>query len=437
MKNRVLSCCSTVLFILTLLFTSLSYGADAVVLTINKPISPATEEYIVSNLQEAKTKQASLVIIQLDTPGGLATSMNNINNAILTSSIPVVTYVAPLGARAASAGTFILYASSVAAMAPGTHVGAASPISIHSRDSKKPNIKTQLDEQNLSTSERKAMNDAIANIRSLAELHHRNVAWAELAVRQAASLSATDALKQQVIDVIVNGQEKILQTDNLTVTTITPNWRFHFLSIITDPNIAYILLLLGIYGLFFEFYNPGMVLPGVVGVISMLIALYAYELLPVNAAGFALLLLGITFIVIEIIVSSMGILGLGGVIAFVTGSILLLDVQGPGYQIAWSLVAMMTIFTVGFFILAITTGVHAMKQKVLTGEEALIGAEGTVLEYTNSQWHVSIQGEMWQAQSEQPLHVGQHIRVLGLTGLVLTVEPITRIHEPTMSHMMD
>jgi membrane-bound serine protease (ClpP class) len=419
-------------------------------LNIQGPIGPATQSYIENGIDEATKTQATLIILQLDTPGGLATSMHNIDKALLNSSIPVITYVAPQGARAASAGTFMLYASTIAAMAPGTNLGAASPVSLISPSSKPgTNPEKKLETTNLSTTERKQTNDAAANIVSLAEIHGRNASWAETAVREAVSLPASDALRMDVIDVIakdlpdllrqlngrivnVNGLSTKLNTIDITMQEYKPDWRYRFLSVITDPNIAYILLLIGIYGLFFEFYHPGLILPGVVGAIALLLALYSFQLLPINYVGFSLLLLGITFMIIEILISSLGILGIGGIIAFVTGSILLLDIHSPGYQIAWSLILTMTIFTVGFFLLIVTLSIRAMRKKIITGHEAMIGAEGEVIEYAYHQWHVRINGEIWQAKCATNLKPGQKIRVLDITGLVLTVEP-AKVQRPSTS----
>jgi membrane-bound serine protease (ClpP class) len=422
--------------------TAQAATGGAMLLTINQAIGPATESYIVNGLQAAQKKMAALVIIRLDTPGGLETAMRGINQAILSSPIPVVAYVSPTGARAASAGTFILYASSLAAMAPGTNLGAATPVNLAGSDPVSTTTKNKIDDQNRSPLEHKVLNDAVASIQSLAQLHHRNAAWALLAVRDAASLSAEDALKLHVIDVIakdipdllqkINGRTVIanntsttLQTLNLTVTDLTPDWRSQFLAVITNPNVAYLLLLLGIYGLFFEFYNPGMVLPGVVGAISLLVSLYAFEMLPVNYVGFALILLGITFLVIEILVSSFGILGLGGIVAFITGSIFLLDVHLPGYHIAWSLIMMMTIFSFGFLLLAVGVSVRALGKEIVSGSESYIGQEGIVLEYTKLRCRVSLHGENWLAHSKKPLQKGQPIRVLKVKGLSLMVEPLT------------
>jgi membrane-bound serine protease (ClpP class) len=443
MRKRFLSCCIKLFFIL---LCSLSFAARAenniVLLNINGAIGPATQDYIERGLHYAETQHAKLIILQLDTPGGLESATHSIDKAILASTIPVVTFVAPTGARAASAGTFILYASSIAAMAPGTHVGAASPVNILSPSSKTTETSTlnKIDNQNLSTLERKAQNDAAANIISLAEQNGRNAAWAEQAVRNASSLSATQALQQKVVDIIaldvpdllkkingrtliLHGSPQTLSTLNMTVDEYKPDWRNQFLSIITNPNIAYILLLIGIYGLFLEFYHPGFILPGVAGLISLLIALYAFQLLPVNYVGFALLLMGIIFMIIEVLITSFGVLGVAGIIAFVMGSILLLDVNSPGYKIAWSLIMTMTALTVLFFLLIITLAIRAMRKKVMTGREGLIGASGEVIEHQRHHWIVRVQGETWQAKSAMTLTPGQAIRVRDVSGITLSVEP--------------
>ncbi|MES2218138.1 MAG: nodulation protein NfeD [Pseudomonadota bacterium] len=442
MKNYVLWWCAKLLLASCLAAPSVCSAAEAILLNVDSPIGPATQNYIENGLNFAATRKAELIIIQLDTPGGLSTAMHNIDKAILASIIPVATYVAPGGARAASAGTFILYASQIAAMAPGTNVGAASPVNLMAADTNKStNAAEKIDQQNLSTLERKETNDAIANIKSMAQLHNRNADWAEQAVRNSVSLSATEALKAHVIDYVatdipdllkqingssvsVNGASKKLITTNLTVTAYQPDWRYKFLEIITDPNIAYILLLIGMYGLFFEFYHPGLILPGAAGTVSLLIALYAFQLLPINYVGFALVLLGIIFMIIEILISSFGVLGVAGIAAFVTGSILLLDINSPGYQIAWSLILMMTVLTVAYFLLIVSLSVQAMRAKVVTGREAIVGEEGEVLAFLNDFWQVRIGGEIWQAVSNEPLQLQQKIRVIAISGLILTVAPL-------------
>ncbi len=447
MRTKVLSYCATVLLgSLSMAWPFMCMANQAVLLNVTGAIGPATQNYVEKGLAFAAEQHASLVILRIDTPGGLETAMHNIDKDILASVVPVAAYVSPTGARAASAGTFILYASPIAAMAPGTNIGAASPVNILAEQ--KPSAAKNIDHDNLTTLERKQTNDASANIRGLAQIHNRNAVWGETAVRDAASLSATEALKLKVIDVIatdipdllkqingrkviVNGAPQTLATDNLTVTEMKPDWRNQFLAIITDPNIAYILLLLGMYGLFFEFYHPGLVLPGVVGAISLLIALYAFQLLPINYVGFALLLLGIIFMIIEVLISSFGMLGIGGVVAFVMGSILLLDINSPGYQIAWSLIITMTIFTVSFFLLIVTMSVRAMRRKVVSGREAMIGAEGEVLEYASGQLLVRFEGEIWNATASMDLRPGQKVRVVKISGLLLTVEPLRTKNQPT------
>lgn len=420
-------------FILCFTSTFAHATGQAIMLDVTGAIGPATQDYIERNLELARTDHAAVMIIRLDTPGGLETSMRGISKAILASPIPVVTWVAPSGARAASAGTFILYASHVAAMAPGTNVGAASPVNMGSQ--KMP-----------STMQKKAMNDAAALIRSLAELRGRNVEWPEKAVREAVSLSADEALKMKVIDLIADNVPELLKktngrmvkiqneiqtikTENIQVQMIKPDWRFQFLSVLTNPDIAYILLLVGIYGLFFEFYNPGFVLPGVAGVISLLLALYAFQLLPVNYTGFALLLLGITFMTIEIFVSGFGVLAIGGIISFVVGSIFLLDTHVAGFSIAWQLILLMALVSAVFFFVVINLAVRSMNKKIVTGREALMGSMGEVLDHINNQWQVRIQGEIWEAHCDVPLQRGQKVRVKQVLGLLLKVEPLNDINQ--------
>lgn len=399
----------------------------AYVLEINNTIGPATQDYIQRGLKTAENDHAQLVIIQMDTPGGLETAMLGINKAILASPIPVVTYVAPSGARAASAGTFILYASHIAAMAPGTHLGAASPV--------------RMGDSTDNTVTKKEMNDAAAYIRSLAELRQRNVQWGELAVREATSLPAHDALKQNVINLIAENTENLLhklndkpvqtqngihtlQTKNITIKTIHPNWRTEFLSIITNPSVAYILLLIGIYGLFFEFATPGMILPGIVGVICLLLAFYAFQLLPISYVGLTLLLVGIVFMVAEVFITSFGILGIGGIIAFIVGSIMLFDTNVPGFGIAWPLIVSMGVITFGFFFLVLMLAFRSARKPIVSGREALIGSVGEVLEYYPDYVIVSIHGEIWNAQCEEKLTIGQKVRVAKISNLVLTIKPI-------------
>lgn len=424
--------------------SAVTAGKNIIQLTIADAIGPATADYIERSLNSAQEQQAELVIIRLDTPGGLDLSMRNIIKNISNSSVPVVTYVAPTGARAASAGTYILYASHISAMAPGTNLGAATPVQIGGipmpgNDSNKKD--KQQDNTTASDMKRKIINDAVAYIQSLAELHGRNKEWAEKAVREGASLPATEALKLNVIDIIatgtadllkqlhgrhikVQGYPRTLNTENLPLTQLEPDWRNRFLSVITNPNIAYILMLLGIYGLILEFFNPGSIVPGTIGAICLLLALYSFQLLPINYAGFALILLGVALMVGEAYQPSFGILGIGGVIAFVIGSIILIDTAVPGFGIDMSVIATFAISSVLIFIFVIDIAIKARRKPVVSGLDELINAEAIVINDFEQQGSVSIHSETWKAKTSTPLQKGQHVKVTGNKGLTLTVEPM-------------
>lgn len=426
------------LFFVTLLLfctNSLCFANDkAILLDVNGPIGPATQDYITRGLAHAKEQHAKLVILQLNTPGGLETSMRGISEAIVTSPIPVAVYVAPPGARAASAGTYILYAAHIAAMAPGTNVGAATPISLMGSSS-------DYTKKGLSTEEKKARNDAAAYLYSLAELRGRNTDWTKHAVNDSASISAEEAKKTHVIDTIANDVPELLQkvdgqevtvnktkekldTKNLTIETLATDWRYDFLSFITNPNIAYLLLLLAMYGIFFELSNPGFILPGVAGVIALLLVLYAFQLLPINYTGLMLIIVGIGFIVLELFITSYGVLGIGGAIAFIIGSIMLFDMQSPGFQLIVPLVASMSLVTALFILTILTMTIRSHKRAVVTGKEGLIGSKGEVLNTMNEQVIVRVLGEIWEARSNHPLKSGQKVVVTKIHGLILKVEPI-------------
>ena len=426
----------------------------ALVLDIQDAIGPATSSYFVRALETARERNAQLLVLQLDTPGGLDSAMRDMIRATLSSEIPVATFVAPSGARAASAGTYLLYASHIAAMAPATNVGAATPVQIGGAPSKPqpPKDEGEADkerkdeppEENTapgSAGERKAVNDAVAYIRGLAELRNRNADWAEAAVRAAVSLSARQALEQRVIDVVaadipdllrqidgrrvqVSGGEQVLSTASLQIERIEPDWRTRVLAVLTNPNVAYLLMLVGIYGLLLEGYNPGAILPGVVGAISLLLALYAFQILPVNYAGLGLMMLGLALMTAEAFAPSFGVLGLGGITAFVVGSVILMDTRVPGFQVARALIAGVAL--TGGLVFLLTAGflVRARKQKVVTGPEQLLQEIAVALEDFEQTGMVRLRGEIWRAQSASPVRKGQQLRVLHVTGLTLEVEAV-------------
>jgi membrane-bound serine protease (ClpP class) len=434
---------------------------NATLIELNGPIAPAMSRYVTHAMTDAVVRQSSVIILQMDTPGGLDTSMRAIIKAILASPIPVVTYVAPGGARAASAGTYILYASHFAAMAPATNLGAATPISIgggetpsapvsparpvtpsnpkgSSAPSNTPET-TKTPEVN-TASERKAVNDAVAYIRSLAQLRDRNADWGESAVRGAASLSAQEALAQHAIDLIATDvpdllrqldgrklriaeRDIVLHTAGAAVTRVSPDWRDELLIMLTHPTIAYGLLLIGIYGLLLEGYNPGAVLPGVVGALSLVLALYAFELLAVNFAGVALLILGAGLIVLELFMPAFGSLGIGGLIAFVIGSIILFDNPSQGLHMALPLIFGIAI--AGALIVAAISwlAVRARARPVATGAEAMIGELVEVVSLSRNECVVRYGGELWNAQATLALHVGQQARIVSVSGLTLRIAP--------------
>ena len=417
---------------------ALQARADAWLVDLEGAVGPASADHVIRGIEQASLAGAELVVLRIDTPGGLDTSMREMIKVILASPIPVLGYVAPSGARAASAGTYLLYASHIAAMAPGTNLGAATPVQIGGP----PGLPGGGDEpgaaQSPSAMEKKIVNDAVAYIQGLAQLRGRNVEWAEQAVRGGESLSAEDALEQGVVEIIATSVEDLLlQADGMTVvlegselgvqSAALPvyhhpvDWRSEFLAVITNPNVAYILLLVGIYGLIIEFYNPGVGLPGIMGAMCLLLALYALQVLPVSYAGLGLLLLGVALMVAEAFAPSFGILGIGGLVAFVFGSVMLMDTELPAYRIAMPVIAAFAAFSVAIFSIALSLIFKARRQVSVAGVEHLIGEVGVVERVSNEEAWVRLDGELWHAESTAPLTEHDEVIVDALDGLVLKV----------------
>ncbi len=401
--------------------------APVALLPYSGVINPVASEYLAKGLEQARTKGAQALVLQLDTPGGLDTSMRLMVKAILSSPIPVVVYVAPEGSRAASAGVFITLAAHVAAMAPGTNIGAAHPVALGGGKMGK----TMLE---------KVENDAAAYIRSLADRRGRNADWAEEAVRKSVSIGASEAVEKRVVDLMapslnallkaidgrsfeVAGRTVTLATNGAPVETITMTAKQRFLSVLSHPTVVYLLMLLGFYGLFFELSTPGAILPGVIGGIAIILAAYALQLLPINWAGLALMALALVLFLLEIKVPSHGALSLGGIVAFVLGSLMLFESPAPIYRVSLTIIIPAALATAGFFFFLVGKGARAHALKVTTGREGLLGAGGTVREWADGRGTVLVHGEIWKAESPTALEPGQAVRVTGMDGLKLTVTP--------------
>lgn len=418
-------------------------GHLALTVTIDGAIGPASASYVKEALATAAARRAEVVILKMNTPGGLNSSMREIIADVLGSSIPVVGYVAPSGAHAASAGTYILYATHIAAMAPGTNIGAATPVQIGGPLPGLPSGTPDKDGKDKKAEPKDAMtpkvtNDAVAFIRSLAELRNRNADWAEKAVREAATLSANGALQENVIDLVARDQAELLRqidgrvvevaggktqrlaTKNAVVEVVDPGWIARFLAVITDPNVAFILLMVGIYGLIFEFVSPGAIAPGVVGTICLLIGLYALNMLPINYAGLGLMLVGIALLAIEAFNPTV-VIGLGGVVAFVLGALMLVRVEAPGYRLSWSLIAVVAAMFTGFVFVVLGALRRARKAPTRVGAQAMRGLSAEVLDWNATEGHVFTHGERWRARGADSFRPGETVEVANIVDLTLVV----------------
>ena len=425
-------------------------SASVWVMTLDGPIGPALSDWFVRSLEEANKASATLFVLQLNTPGGLDSAMRDMIRGILDSRVPVATYVSPSGSRAASAGTYILYASHIAAMAPATNLGAATPVQIggggglpspSSPDDESENEESAAaSPDSASALHRKRVNDAVAYIRGLAELRDRNADWAEKAVREAVSLSSSDALAKGVIDLKATDLNDLLaQLDGQALSwgdqavslaladaqlhQVERDWRTDFLAIVTDPSIAYLLLLVGIYGLVLEFSNPGMGVPGVLGAICLLLALYALQMLPVSYVGLGLILLGAVLVALEAISPSFGVFGIGGVIAFVIGSIMLMDTDLPAFRIALPVIAAVGVGSLLLVGLFVRLAVKAHEGPPVTGAGTLVGQTAVALDDFEDDGQVRVLGEIWHARSQQPVRRGQLLQVTDRSDLMLDVKP--------------
>lgn len=418
-----------------------SAAAEVWMVDFDGALGPATGDLIIRSIADAQAAGARAIIIQMDTPGGLDKAMRDVVKAILSADIVVITYVHPDGARAASAGTYIVYASHIAAMSPATNIGSSTPVSI----APTPSIpSTQDGDQDKPPPQdammKKVVNDAVAYLQGLAELRGRNIEWAEETVREGTNLRASVALEKNIIDLIakdvptllaeIDGREVKLPNRTVTldvasarVVLVETDWRHELLKVITDPSIAYGLLIFGIYGLILEFYNPGMIFPAVVGVICLLLGAYGLQMLPVNYAGLALMAVGIGMMLGEAFTPTMGVLGVAGVIAFVIGSIILMDTQQPGYEVPLSIIAAFTVSSAGLSLFTIGAAMRMRSQEALTGKEAMVGKQAEALEDFEKQGWVRAFGENWLAESAKPVKKQAIVKIVAVEGLILKVQP--------------
>lgn len=413
--------------ILLSLIAGISRASQVMIVRVEDAIGPASSWFMVRSIAQAEKNDAECVVFELDTPGGEMESMRKIIKAIMASKVPVVIFVAPQGSRAASAGAFITLASHVAAMSPGTSIGAAHPVSIGTGG--------QMD----STMSGKVTNDAAAYIRSIAEKRGRNIAWADSAVRRSVSLSETEALKRKVIDLIagdtealldsldgrrvaLDGDTVVLHTKSAERVPVEMNWRDKILSIISNPNIAYILFMAGLLGLYFEFSNPGAIFPGVVGAISLILAFFSFQTLPVNYAGMLLIILAIVLFILDVKIASHGILSIGGIIAMFLGSVMLFQSPDPAMKVSLQVIIPVVLVTAAFFIIGVWLSIKTLRTRPVSGDKGLLGREGDARTVVNKDGgSVFVDGTHWNAWSDVEIAQGAKIKVVEVKGMKLKV----------------
>jgi membrane-bound serine protease (ClpP class) len=440
--------------------TAVAATAPVIVLKLQDAVDPASADYVVRGIRKAAETQAPLVVIEVDTPGGLDSSMRRVIQAMLDSPVPVAVYVSPSGARAASAGTYILYAAHVAAMAPATTLGAATPVPLEmggmqpgkarepAREAKdaasqaRPNASQPAPDAMTA----KQVHDAAAFIRGLAQLRGRNAEWAERAVREAVSLTSGEAVKEHVIDFVaadladllaqadgrtvkVAGGERKLATRGAAYETRLPDWREQLLAVIAHPNVALILMMVGVWGIFFEFAAPGHGVSGVTGAICLLLAAFALQMLSVNYAGVGLVLLGAALLVAELFAPSFGVLGVGGIAALAAGGLLLFDTQTQGFGVSASLVLALAAASGAVVFAGSALALRTRRRPVVSGHQTLVGATGHVIASVTGENWAEVQGERWRVAAPRMLAPGEHVRVTAVDGLTLRVQPIPQGEE--------
>lgn len=434
-------------YLLFLILFSICLNANTIThIKIDSTISPATATYLKDAFKHTKTHNSSLLLIELNTPGGLATSMREMIQDILNSEIPVVVYVSPKGSRAASAGTYLMYASHIAVMSPGTNIGAATPVNLISipkesqkdEKGKKTNKKENTDR---SAMEKKVINDSIAYIKSIAELRNRNIPWAIEAVKEGKSISSKEALEKNVIDyvandikellslihnkkILINKKEIVLDTSNANILMFAASWKTSFLMKIANPNIAYIFLIIGMYGILFEMMNPGSLFPGVIGITSGLIAMYSLNILPFNYVGLLLIFLGVAFMIAEVFISGFGILGIAGVVSFAFGSIFLFDEKTLGEGVSIPLIMAFSFVSLAFFVFLFGFLIKSRKNKTVSGLETLIGKHAKVVEVKNGSYKIRLDAELWNAVGDKEFLLNEDVIVENIDGLIVKIRSL-------------